>query len=92
MPADSHHLSALFVELGLVIVGLAILARLAKRFGISAIPFYLVAGLAFGKGGLAPLSVSENFTRIGSEIGVLLLLFILGLEYTGEELGRNLKA
>ncbi|MGB6383619.1 MAG: cation:proton antiporter [Terriglobales bacterium] len=92
MPESSHHLSALFVELGLVIVGLAILARLAKRFGISAIPFYLVAGLAFGKGGLAPLSVSENFTRIGSEIGVLLLLFILGLEYTGEELGRNLRA
>ena len=92
MPQDSHHLAALFVELGLVIVGLAVLARLAKRFGISAIPFYLLAGLAFGKGGIAPLSVSEGFTRVGSEIGVLLLLFTLGLEYTGEELSRNLKA
>jgi monovalent cation:H+ antiporter-2, CPA2 family len=92
MPEDSHHLAALFVELGLVIVGLAVLARLAKRYGVSAIPFYLLAGLAFGKGGLAPLSVSEGFTRVGSEIGVLLLLFILGLEYTGEELSRNLKA
>ncbi len=92
MPEDSHHLAALFVELGLVIVGLAVLARLAKRYGVSAIPFYLLAGLAFGKGGLAPLSVSEEFTRVGSEIGVLLLLFILGLEYTGEELSRNLKA
>ena len=92
MPQDSHHLAALFVELGLVIVGLAVLARLAKRYGISAIPFYLLAGLAFGKGGIAPLSVSEGFTRVGSEIGVLLLLFILGLEYTGEELSLNLKA
>ena len=92
MPQDSHHLAALFVELGLVIVGLAVLARLAKRYGISAIPFYLLAGLAFGKGGIAPLSVSEGFTRVGSEIGVLLLLFTLGLEYTGEELSRNLKA
>ncbi len=92
MPEDSHHLAALFVELGLLIVGLAILARLAKRYGVSAIPFYLIAGLAFGRGGLAPLSVSEGFTRLGSEIGVLLLLFILGLEYTGEELSRNLKA
>jgi CPA2 family monovalent cation:H+ antiporter-2 len=36
--------------------------------------------------------VSEQFTRIGSEIGVLLLLFMLGLEYTGEELGRSLKS
>jgi CPA2 family monovalent cation:H+ antiporter-2 len=92
MPQDSHHLAALFVELGLVIVGLAVLARLAKRYGISAIPFYLLAGLAFGKGGMAPLSVSEGFTRVGSEIGVLLLLFLLGLEYTGEELSRNLQA
>jgi CPA2 family monovalent cation:H+ antiporter-2 len=92
MPEDSHHLAALFVELGLLIVGLAILARLAKRYGVSAIPFYLLAGLAFGRGGLAPLSVSEGFTRLGAEIGVLLLLFILGLEYTGEELSRNLKA
>ncbi len=92
MPENGEHLSALFVELGLIIAGLAILARLAKRYGISAIPFYLLAGLAFGKGGLTPLHVSEQFTRIGSEIGVLLLLFMLGLEYTGEELGRSLKS
>lgn len=46
---------------------------------------YLLAGLAFGNGGLAPLKLSEDFVRIGSEIGVLLLLFMLGLEYTGDE-------
>jgi CPA2 family monovalent cation:H+ antiporter-2 len=92
MPAGSEHLSGLFVELGLIIAGLALLARLARRYGISAIPLYLLAGLAFGKGGLSPLHVSEQFTRIGSEIGVLLLLFMLGLEYTGEELGRSLKS
>jgi len=92
MPENSGHFSALFIELGLIIAGLAVLARLAKRYGISAIPLYLLAGLAFGKGGLTPLHVSEQFTRIGSEIGVLLLLFMLGLEYTGEELGRSLKS
>ena len=92
MPENSGQLSEIFVELGLIIAGLAVLARLAKRYGISAIPLYLLAGLAFGRGGLAPLHVSEQFTRIGSEIGVLLLLFMLGLEYTGEELGRNLKS
>lgn len=63
-----------------------------EDIGISAIPLYLLAGLAFGEGGLAPLHVSEQFTGIGSKIGVLLLLFMLGLEYTGEELSRTLKA
>src|SRR5206468_3176338 len=80
-----------FIELGLVIVGLAVLARLASRWGFSAIPLYLLAGLAFGNGGLAPLRLSENFVRTGAEIGVLLLLFMLGLEYTGDELRKSLR-
>jgi CPA2 family monovalent cation:H+ antiporter-2 len=79
------------LELGAAIVGLAVLARLANRFGFSAIPFYLLAGLAFGKGGLAPLDVSQSFIHTGAEIGVLLLLFMLGVEYTGEELKHNLR-
>jgi CPA2 family monovalent cation:H+ antiporter-2 len=81
-----------FIELGAVVVGLAVLARLANRLGFSAIPLYLMAGLAFGNGGLVPLHFSENFVHGGAEIGVLLLLFMLGLEYTGEELSANLHA
>jgi monovalent cation:H+ antiporter-2, CPA2 family len=87
----ANDFSLLFIELGLAIVGLALLARVANRFGFSSIPLYLIAGLAFGNGGLAPLHLSEDFIRIGAEIGVLLLLFMLGLEYTGEELKRNLR-
>src|SRR5437773_7755977 len=83
--------SFVFIELGCAIVGLALLARLANRWGFSAIPLYLLAGLAFGNGGVAPLHLSENFIHTGAEIGVLLLLFMLGLEYTGEELARNLR-
>ena len=92
MPPAAHEASHVFIELGAAIVGLAVLARFANRLGFSAIPFYLVAGLAFGNGGLAPLNVSENFIRVGADIGVLLLLFMLGLEYTGEELKRSLKS
>lgn len=51
---------------------------------------YLLAGLAFGNGGLAPLNVSTAFIQLGAAIGVLLLLFMLGLEYSGEELKDNL--
>src|SRR5690242_5544380 len=92
MANTAHDLSLLFIELGCAIVGLAVLARLANRFSFSAIPLYLLAGLAFGNGGLAPLHLSEDFIRIGAEIGVLLLLFMLGLEYTGRDLQENLRS
>jgi monovalent cation:H+ antiporter-2, CPA2 family len=92
MDSTIHDVSRILIELGLVVVGLAVLARIASRWGFSAIPCYLLAGLAFGNGGLAPLNVSAGFIHIGSEIGVLLLLFMLGLEYTGEELKESLRS
>ena len=92
IPMVTHDTSQILIELGVAIVGLALLARFASRLGFSAIPLYLLAGLAFGNGGLVPLGVSENFIHIGAEIGVLLLLFMLGLEYTGEDLKANLQS
>ena len=92
MDSTTQDLSRVLIELGLIVVSLAILARIASRWGFSAIPLYLLAGLAFGKGGLAPLNLSAGFTHIGAEIGVLLLLFMLGLEYTGAELVANLRS
>jgi CPA2 family monovalent cation:H+ antiporter-2 len=89
MPALPPHptdASLLLIELGVIVVGLATLGRVAHRLGFSTIPLYLVAGLAFGTGGLAPLQFSSEFVKVGSEIGVLLLLFMLGLEYTGDQL------
>lgn len=78
-------------ELGAVILFLAVLARFAARLGLTAIPFYLVGGLAFGDGGLFPLELSEEFVTVGSEIGVVLLLLTLGLEYTAEDLAITLR-
>jgi CPA2 family monovalent cation:H+ antiporter-2 len=80
-----------FIELGAVAIVLAGLARLAGRLGIPAIPFYLVAGLAVGEGGFAPLDVSSEFISLTAQIGVLLLLLALGLEYTGDELRTGLR-
>ena len=91
MTPAAHSITNLFIELGAVVLGLALLARMASRLGFSAIPLYLLAGLLFGKGGLAPLNVSADFIHIGGEIGVLLLLFMLGLEYTGEQLTQSLR-
>jgi CPA2 family monovalent cation:H+ antiporter-2 len=86
-----HQTTALLIELGSIILGLGILGRLAGRVGFSPIPLYLLAGLAFGHGGLLPLGASEEFTAIGAEIGVILLLLLLGLEYTASDLVTNLK-
>jgi CPA2 family monovalent cation:H+ antiporter-2 len=84
--------AGVLIELGAVIVGLAVLARLASRLAIPAIPLYLLAGLAFGEGGLLPLVTTAEFIEIGAEIGLILLLLSLGLEYSARELVSTLKA
>ncbi|HTW02652.1 MAG TPA: cation:proton antiporter [Streptosporangiaceae bacterium] len=83
--------ATLLAELGGIILALGLLGRLAARYGQSPIPLYLLAGLAFGHGGLLPLSASEEFISTGAEIGVVLLLLTLGLEYTAAELVTSLK-
>ncbi|MET9022964.1 cation:proton antiporter [Actinopolymorpha sp. NPDC004070] len=85
------HSTLLLIELGAVILGLGLLGRFAGRYGLSPIPLYLLAGLAFGHGGLLPLDASEEFVSVGAEIGVILLLLMLGLEYTAADLVTNLK-
>jgi len=81
----------LLLELGAVVFGLGLLGQLAARMQLSPIPLYLVAGLAFGTGGLLPLQAPESFFATGSQFGVVLLLLVLGLEYTGDELVGNLR-
>lgn len=85
------HGSVLLVELGAMILAMGLLGAVSVRLGISPIPLYLLAGLAFGDGGLLPLGASEQFVEAGAEIGVILLLFTLGLEYTAPELVDTLR-
>ncbi|MDX3004317.1 cation:proton antiporter [Kribbella solani] len=86
-----ENITALLIELGAVILALGVLGRIASRLGFSPIPLYLLAGLAFGHGGLLPLAASEEFVATGAEIGVILLLLLLGLEYTASDLVGTLK-
>jgi monovalent cation:H+ antiporter-2, CPA2 family len=79
------------IQLGAVFFGLGLLGRVARRIGISPIPLYLIGGLAFGSGGFVPLHGIQEFTHIASEIGVVLLLLLLGLEYSASELTTGLK-
>jgi CPA2 family monovalent cation:H+ antiporter-2 len=74
------------IELGAVFFGLGLLGRLAGRIGLSPIPLYLLGGLFFGTGGVVPLHGIEGFTALAGEVGVVLLLLLLGLEYSATEL------
>ncbi|MEV0675816.1 cation:proton antiporter [Actinosynnema sp. NPDC050436] len=86
-----HDTAIALVQLGAVFFGLGLLGKVAWRIGISPIPLYLIGGLAFGQGGLIPLHGIEDFSHISSEIGVILLLLLLGLEYSAAELMTGLK-
>jgi len=79
-------LPQLFLEFGLLLVGLGIIARLAQRFGFSAVPFYLLAGLLMGDGGLYGIDPRGILVPTLAELGVVLLLLLLGLEYSGTQL------
>ncbi|MFD4420573.1 cation:proton antiporter [Agromyces sp. NPDC058484] len=87
-----HETTLLLIEVGALLLGMSLLGRLSLLIGISPIPFYLVIGLAFGEGGVIPLDASSEFLETGSEIGVILLLALLGLEYTAPELFGSLKS
>jgi monovalent cation:H+ antiporter-2, CPA2 family len=84
--------ATLLLELGAVLLVLSVAARGALRAGVSPVPLYLLIGLAFGEGGLYPLFTAESFIEPAAEIGVILLLLMLGLEYSPEELTAGLRA
>lgn len=81
----------LLIELGAVVLALAVLARVARRLGIPALPLYLLAGLGLGEGGVFELGASTEFIEAGAQIGVILMLLMLGLEFSTHELVENLR-
>ncbi|GAA5118412.1 cation:proton antiporter [Haloechinothrix salitolerans] len=88
---EADHTALSLIQLGAVFFGLGVLGRLAQRVGMSPIPLYLLGGLAFGNGGVIELGNIEEFTHLAAEIGVVLLLLMLGLEYTATELFTGLR-
>lgn len=79
-----------FMELGGALLVLAFAARLATWLELSPIAFYLLGGLLLGV--LSPARLTEDFVEVSAGIGVVLLLFLLGLEYSADELRANLRS
>jgi len=81
--------AAVFLELGGLLLVLAVLAWAGTRFEVSTIPFYLLGGIVAGI--IDPFAPSEELIEVGADIGIVLLLFMLGVEYSAEELRDNLR-
>lgn len=86
-----HTSVALLLELGVILAVLSVLGALARRFALSPIPLYLLAGLLLGEGGLATVPAAGEFVEIGGSIGVVLLLLTLGLEFSVGELTASMR-
>jgi CPA2 family monovalent cation:H+ antiporter-2 len=91
LAAGAQQVSVTMLEIGAVFVLLGLLSYLALKLKISSVPLFLLAGLALGKGGIVPLDFSEEFLNVGAEIGALLLLLVLGFEYSASELVATMK-
>ncbi|HEV2060067.1 MAG TPA: cation:proton antiporter [Solirubrobacteraceae bacterium] len=92
MAATTGPVAPFLVEVGILVAALAAVARLASALRMPAVPLYLLVGVAAGSGGLLPLGFSSDFIAAGAQIGVLLLLFMLGLEFSGEDLAATLRS
>ncbi|MEP9315504.1 monovalent cation:proton antiporter-2 (CPA2) family protein [Pseudomonas sp. LABIM340] len=81
MPHDGSLLQATVIFLLTVVI----LVPLAQRVRLGAVPGYLLAGILIGPSVLGLVSHPENVSRL-SEMGVVMLLFIIGLELSPRRL------
>ena len=83
-------MAELLLELGVAFGVIALAGTVAQSLGQSVIPFYILAGLGvnpfvIGAFGLPALSTNEVLTVAG-ELGIVFLLFFLGLEFSIDQL------
>jgi CPA2 family monovalent cation:H+ antiporter-2 len=78
------------LSVGEMFLAIAIAGALATRIGLSVIPIYLVAGLLVGPNVLGalggPAVPDGEVVTILAELGIVLLLFFLGLEFSIDRL------
>ena len=80
--------SALVLRDGVIMLGAALLFVMAfRRFGLGAVLGYLVAGALIGPDGLGLIDATESMFHI-ADFGIVLLLFLVGLELHPERLWR----
>ncbi len=68
-----------------------ILALITKYLSVPAIPFYILAGVLLGKAGLGLVS-SDEISHFFSQMGLIFLLFFMGLGLKTERIAANRSA
>ena len=78
-------------ELAVTVALLGVLGLAASRFGLSAIPAYLLAGIILGPNDpeFIQLVQPSEVTDFVAEVGLIFLLFFLGLEFSVDRLLRS---
>jgi monovalent cation:H+ antiporter-2, CPA2 family len=77
-------------ELAVTVGLLCVLGLVARRFGLSAIPAYLLAGLLLGPNEPKVFSLIQpsEVTDFVAQLGIVFLLFFLGLEFSLSRINR----
>ncbi|MEZ4701515.1 MAG: cation:proton antiporter [Rhodothermales bacterium] len=78
---------AFFAEIAALVVASALIAYLCHRFGVMPIVGFLVAGVVIGPMGVGLVRDLELVNE-AAEVGVVLLLFTIGIEFSLEKLAR----
>jgi len=92
--------AAELLEVGVLFAAVAAVGVLAARLGQSVIPFYILAGILSGPFVAGRLTdqyldrelavgtseAAQHFVEIGAELGIVFLLFFLGLEFNLDRL------
>jgi CPA2 family monovalent cation:H+ antiporter-2 len=68
-----------------------VLALITKYLSVPVIPFYILAGIVLGKAGLG-LVAADEISRFFSEMGLIFLLFFMGLGLKPERIAANRSA
>ncbi len=78
-------------ELGGVFVLLGVIARVAVKLRVASAPLFLLAGVGLGSGGFADLDFSQPFIGVAAEVGAIMLLLFLGLEFSAKTIVKEVR-
>jgi len=83
--AEAHHIPPLLLQ-SAIYLGVAVLAvPVSRRIGLGSVLGYLLAGMLIGPWGLGLIGESEAVLHF-AEFGVVMMLFLIGLELEPEKL------